>query len=404
MRRLVVFVLLLLPLPLHAQQTPAQPAPDRPAITLRGFVSATTFLQDRSFGFGNGQSAQWVAFGSGQVDPWFLGSDVRNTRIGLGIAGPTVYGGWTTAGNVEVDFFGGFVGTGATSDEQPLLRLRLAHVDLTRGATTLRVGQAWAPIFGHVPVSVSHLAFPIGLGAGGVIGWRFPGIFLYQGLAPADAPVRMQLQLAAMRGSWDGPGANTEQMSAGEASLVPQLEARLDFSGRTAAGLGWGAYVVGHYDRKDLSGVGQEADDGDTLDGRAIAGGARLTAGRLTLHGNAYRGRAVGQLLGHITQIGDIEGWGGWAQVGIALTPRLGVWGHVGIDDPDDATIDRAIAGAARQLNRQGAVMLRYHEGPYSAGIEWLRVSTRWRDALTEGGTIADRAGNQIAASVLFSF
>jgi hypothetical protein len=387
-------------IPLSAQD----PAPERPTVTLRGFVSATAFLQDHAFGFGNGQNALWASYAHSDADPWFLGGDVRNTRIGMGIAGPTIYGGWTTGGNIEVDFFGGFPGTGMTADEQPLLRLRLAHVDLARGGTTIRIGQAWAPIFGNVPVSATHLGFPIGLGSGGVIGWRFPGLFVYQRLTAREAPLQAQLQLAAFRGSWDGPGPNVEQMSAGEASLIPQLEARFDLGGRTQAGLGWNAYVVGHFDRKDLSGVGREAAADDILEGRAIAAGARLTGGPVTLHGNAYRGRAVGQLLGHISQVGDIEGWGGWTQLGFAFTPQLSAWLHTGMDDPDDASIDRAIVGAARLRNRQLAGMLRYGEGPYAAGVQWLRADTRWRAPLAEGGAVVDRSGNQLSVSVLFSF
>ena len=36
-----------------------------------------------------------------------------------------------------------------------------------------------------MPVSVTHLAFPLGYGATGMIGWRFPGVFLYHDLMAA---------------------------------------------------------------------------------------------------------------------------------------------------------------------------------------------------------------------------
>src|SRR6266576_3116857 len=87
-------------------------------------------------------------------------------------------------GVLEADFFGAFSATPAPpfADEQPQLRIRFAYADLTNGRTTIRFGQFWSPLFGEVPVSVTHVAFPLGYGATGMIGWRFPGLYLYHDL------------------------------------------------------------------------------------------------------------------------------------------------------------------------------------------------------------------------------
>src|SRR2546426_1056103 len=147
------------------------------------------------------------------------------------------------------------------------MRIRFAFVDLTNGRTTIRIGQYWAPMFGETPVSLTHLAFPVGYGTGGKIGWRYPGIFLYHDLT-VGKPVNVQLQLAAMKGSGP-PGAGSDATNGignGEASGLPQLEALLNFSKRSAK-LIWSGYVVGH-----LGALG-------TFRGGAHGGGARSRGG-----------------------------------------------------------------------------------------------------------------------------
>jgi hypothetical protein len=374
-------------------QTPA------PTVTLKGFVSATTFLQDQAFGFGNGQNAEWAA-SDADTDQWFLGGDVRNTRLQLAIAGPMLKE-WKTSGLIEMDFFGGFNGAGAFSDEQATPRLRLAYVDLAKGATTIRIGQAWTPLFGATPASVTHVAFPLAYGSAGKVGWRFPGVFLYQNLTDGAAGPRLQLQLAAFRGSWAGPGDNLNQTSAGEASVVPQLEARLDANG--SGDMPWNAYVVGHVDRKDLSGVGAEAPAGedDELTGTAVGVGGSVRPAPFTLQGNAYWGKAIGQQFGAITQFGDITSWGAWVQGGYDFTPEWSGWLLVGTDDPDDE--DVRAAGATRLANVQVAGMARYSLSGYSIGLEYLRASTDH----VAGETGADEqnfTANQLSLSVLFAF
>jgi hypothetical protein len=165
-----------------------------------------------------------------------------------------------------------------------LLRVRFAYADITNGRTTLRIGQFWSPLFGEVPVSLSHIAFPLGYGAAGMVGWRFPGIFLYHDLAPGK-PLAIQLQLAALEGSGPDVGGG---IGSGEASGMPQLEARLNF-GKRNPNLSWSAYVVGHIDWKDTTAVGVA---GNNLTGTAVEIGANVTAGKATVHGNFYTSRS----------------------------------------------------------------------------------------------------------------
>lgn len=365
---------------------------------VHGLVSTSFFLQDNTFGFSNGQNGTFIADKAKTADPWFLGGDSRNTRLGMDLSGLPVEGEWTAAAHLEVDFFGGFNGTGPFSDEQPQIRLRHAYLEVEKGETIVALGQTWAPLLGNVPVSVSHIAFPLGYGSAGVVGWRFPGVQLTRRLR-SSRPFSMALRVAAMKGSWSGPGDNLANESAGEASAFPQLEARIDLSGSSNE-VTWSAYSVVHIDKKDLSGTEHVVGGDDGLYGRAVQLGGRVDVRDFTVHGNAYRGRAIGHQLGQLTQFGDIGSVGGWVQVGYHLSSRWSAWLFTGCGDPDDGDV-RALESTGRLSNRSFAGMIRYRAGPLSLGLEWLGNTTEWTEA---DAPIRDRGGNQFALSALYSF
>lgn len=363
------------------------------AITLSGFISATAFAQDGLFLPGHGQNAKLMA--ADGPDRWWQGGDVRNTRIRLGVRAPDLPGDWQAGGTLELDFFGGFPGVGGYVAEQPLPRLRLAYAEMTRGATTLRIGQDWAPLLGNIPESVTHIGFPLGFGSAGLVGWRFPGVFLFRDLVESE-DLRIRFRGAVMRGGWnDAP--NPQQPSAGQFAL-PQFQARLDLQSQTGGGTPWSAYLVGHLDRKDLDAVGGTGTD-QTITGRAAAFGGSLRPGNLTIHGNTYLGRAIGQQLGHILQFGDVGGYGAWVQAGMALTPRWSVWTFAGFDNPDDDDLGRP---DDRLHNATFNQMLRLQEGSLQVGLEWLHARTRYREPTP--GQDRLESGNQVALSARVSF
>src|SRR5438128_4298969 len=172
-------------------------------LTISGFVSATLFTDRGRFAqppFGQGQNAQFSAQTQPGTNQSFTDGDFRNTRMRFDFAAQPVLGKWAPKATVEFDFFGTFTGVPPFGDEQPQIRGRIIYADLSNGRTTLRIGQDWSPSFAETPVSLTHIAFPIGYGATGKIGWRFPGIFLFHDLT-VGKPVNVQLQLAAMKGS-----------------------------------------------------------------------------------------------------------------------------------------------------------------------------------------------------------
>jgi hypothetical protein len=373
-------------------------------LTISGFISTTIFNDHGLFAsFGQGQNAEFSASPANQpgTDRTFTDGDFRNTRMRFDFSGSPVLGNWAPKATVEFDFFGALNGVPPFGDEQPQVRGRIIYADLTNGRTTVRIGQDWSPSFAETPVSLTHIAFPLGYGASGKIGWRFPGVFLFQDLSAAGAPLNVQLQLAAMKGSGPTEPGNardsTNNIGTGEASGLPQLEGKVTLSHKSA-NLVWSAYVVGHIDWKDTTGTGVA---GSNLTGSVVELGGSVAPGHLTAHGNYYVGKAVGQLFAHITQNapaqGDIHGWGAWAQVGYDLTPHWSFWAFYGLDQPDQSRLTQDHPGAVlvRQGSHVGDGLLRFRAGRYALGLEYYRSVTQWSTGVT--------SADQYALSMLYT-
>ena len=373
-------------------------------LTISGFVSATMFSDRGLFGgFGQGQNAEFAASPANQPasDKTFTDGDVRNTRINFTFSSTPVLGKWAPKATLEADFFGTFNGAAPFGDEQPQLRGRFAFVDLSNGRTTLRIGQFWSPMFGEVPVSLTHLAFPLGYGATGMVGWRFPGVFLYHDLTPGK-PLTVQVQVAVLKGSGLAASATdvTNGIGSGEASGKPQFETRFNFAKRLGKA-SWNGYVVYHVDNKDMNGTGVKGGD---LTGWGLEAGDAVTSGKVTVHGNVYYGKNLGQQFGHITQgagsnsaqQGRIQGWGLWAQAGYDFTPRWSFWLYYGMDQPDAAKYqqDNGVA-LLRQLSHDTDGLIRFRAGRYALGLEYFRAVTRWSAGV--------RSADQYALSVLYT-
>ncbi len=362
-------------------------------LTFHGFIDATGFFQNQNFTFGNGQNAEFPVPPQSKTDRWFLDGDVRNTRLTLGFNGPKLEDGLKLNATLEMDFFGGFNGTGGFSNAQLVPRLRLGYLDLVRGDTTIRIGQAWTPLFGVTASSYSHIAFPLGYGAAGDVGWRAPGVFWYQNIGTS------KFTLGVFRNIWSVPADATNSQSAGPASGLPQIEARYDLNNAKGAKKTWNVYFVGHWDKKDLSGAGAEFAKNDTLTGTALEVGGKVTAGTFVFQGNAYTGKAIGQQFGQIAQFGDIASWGAWIQPGFNFTKKWSGYVFLGTEKPKKE--DVIAAKATRVKNAMIVPSIMYNNGPYGINIEWLHDTLT---TTTAGGVETDTKGDQFAISAIFKF
>ena len=383
-----------------APATPTFSSAPGVSVALHGFVSATAFNQDRSFTFGNGQNAEFPVPGSrGSLS----GVDVRNTRFWLDFSGAKFAGNWSGGGRIEMDFFGGFNGSGGYSQQQPTPRLRQAYMDLGNAdtGTKVRIGQQWDLMFpiDNAPSSLAHIAFPLGYGAG-FVGWRFPGVVVMQDLNRGSTGAQWRLDAGVFEGSWNGPGNNVDYLTAGNPGFKPQIEARLHVQDKT-----WLAYVAAKYSQIDLRGVGGTAltPVKDKFDSIGYELGAQWKPGPFVFKGQIYSGRALGQIFGGLVQFGDIKETGGYVQAGYSFTPNWSLNGFYAVSKPDKKDVIAWLGNgsAGRLENHQTALSLQYTSGFYDLGIEWMHDKL---DSTIDGINRRSTDGNQLSVSALYRF
>lgn len=404
-------------LPAYATETSNIVTSPNISIAFHGFVDASYFYQDHRYSFGNGQNAEVpVSFGTPGRNQGLSGGDVRNTRAWFDIGGPMLDFGWRPDAHIEFDFFGGNNGTGAFSGQQPNPRLRLAYVQLTNPTLdgTLIFGQQWDLLFPaagydhllNLPPSLTHIAFPTGLGTG-LIGWRYPGVVYSQGLgalSPGLSSVRVDLGI--FEGNFpQAAGDNTNNVTAGSVNFNPQYQARLSYSKGGVL-----AYVVGDYSSEHLTGVGGTATPAgptDKISTYAVEAGAKVAMGPASAGLSAYIGRGVGANFGSLTQFGDIRSVGGYAwgeyKLAMAGLPHWAVGATYTIDKPNEGDVNAWISAAGQRnyRNQNVAADLMYENGPYGFGLEWMHSILK--DSYKGGATEATVA-NQLSVSAIFHF
>lgn len=372
------------------------------SVALHGFISASMFSQDRSFAFGNGQNAEYPTPGSkGRTS----GFDVRNTRFWLDFTGAKLNDDWSGGGRIEMDFFGGFNGTGPYSRQQPTPRLRQAYIDLddASSGSKVRIGQQWDLMFplDNVPTSLSHLAFPLGFGAG-FVGWRFPGVVWMQDINRGSDGVKWRVDVGAFDGSWNGPGtnSNTNYLSAGNVDFQPQIEARL-----RAQGDNWLAYAAGHYSKVDLRGVDGAAATPikSTLNSTGGEIGGMWKPGPWNFKALVYAGKGLGEIFGNLSQFGDIGEVGGFAQASYNFTKNWSVNAFYAYQKSDTDDVIRWLGNGSTGLlkNRQAALSVQYASGAYQLGLEWLHDNL---DSTSDGIARKSTSGNQLSVNALYTF
>ena len=167
------------------------------------------------------------------------------------------------------------------------------------------------------------------------------------------------------------------------------------------------AYVVGHYDKKDLSGVGSQ--NNINLTGTAFEVGASYNVDGFLIHGNLYSGKNIGQQFGEMTQIQtvnkDLSSVGFWLQAGYNFTKGWGAFVFYGVENVNKDQAE-AIFATPRLSQNLLDVMLRYETGPYGLGLELLK-SKLTTGSFNEAGTVFNETslnGTQVAVSMLYHF
>ena len=419
-------------------QTPTPPPPPPQwRFEMHGFVGGTVYAQDSGnagvFPSGGGQGLYMTSAVQPKQDRLILSGDVRQSRFNFSVAGPKVFGGATPKGVLEIDFFNGW-GSGAYGDISLTPRMRLAYAELNWGAHRLQFGQQNDLIFAMAPVSLAHIAFPLGYGTGN-IGWRRPGVFgfhTFGNVANKDG-WKAEFAWEVGRANWNdsgAPGALTDpqggtianptngigQQTVGaagdrfgnnfaEAAGIPAVEARLTLLG----GQYFTAFVTGHYHKVDRSGADAPptttAGISSDLDVVAGSAGLKLALGPVTVAGTGFVGKNLGPLIGALIQFqpataGDVHEYGAWGQLGLNFTKELSIWGFAGVEAPNRQ--DARAAGFTRLQNVTTSGLLQYRDGGFAVGLEVVHFHTTVAPAAGFADTAID--GNQVLFTGLYFF
>jgi hypothetical protein len=274
---------------------------------------------------------------------------------------------WTPSGLVEFDFFGtrpvdASSPQNRTANEP---RLRLAYGQLERKSFKLVFGQDRAILAPLDPVSLSHVAAPLGATAGNLWAW-LPQVrvdvthtigsteLLFQAgiLRPQYGDPRLESAPAA------GTAVDVSTSGLGERSTSPFYEARVAVSPQirgNKATLG----IAAHYGReqigvaRDLSSWAAAFDANVPVDPHVVLRGEAYTGSNLIpFQGGIDQGAALftPATPGAKPQIQEIHGAGGWGEVTVLPTTsgKNAIYVGAGMDKPRTEDL---LPGSARASN-----------------------------------------------------
>jgi hypothetical protein len=299
--------------------------------------------------------AEPVAFGSPVAS---LGATLRQSEIGLEVFGPTVAGARTSA-DVQMDFAGGFAGTGNGVDFG-IVRLQTANLRFDWEHTSVIAGQDALFFSPLSPTSFASLATPAFAYGGNLWAWT-PQLRVEHRFSVADQQT-VTVQAGILDNlDWEYPSNPFfRSAQAGEQSGQPAYALRTAWTrmvGQHPLSFG----VAGYYGRQDWTWDRYV----DAWSG--MADWQIPIMSRLSLSGEFYRGRGIGGLGGAIgtsivyggdptkgsTPIRGVDTAGGWTQLKFQLTPKIEFNGAVGEDD----ALTGNIRGFAIDANNFGPIL-----------------------------------------------
>ena len=333
-------------------------------------------------------------------------------------------GGWVPSGHIEFDFFG----TRPVDTLQPQgrdftqPRLRLAYFQIAKDDWTITAGQDKAILAPLDPVSLSHVAVPLGATAGNLWAW-LPQVRVDWNKKFGSTSTL--LQVGVLRPQFGDPrlndlpavGSSVDSTSSGlgERSSNPFYEARFAVSHPMAHGNTGTFGISGHYGKER---IGATRD----FDSWAAAGDWELPLlSHFILRGEAYAGSNLVPFQGGILQgvsvfqpvttappqriqkVGDAGGWGE-AVLPITTDNHNVFYAGAGSDDPVDHNL---LPGSTRSKNSFAwASFFHKINDNITVALEWSNWQFRTRTfaGANLAGKGASGRGNVIDASFAFQF
>ncbi len=268
-----------------------------------------------------------------------FGATLRQSELGLEVFGPRLAGA-KTAGEVQVDFSGGFPNT-ENGTTYGLVRLRIADMRMDWDNTSLVAGQDRVFVSPLAPTSFASVAVPALAYTGNLWGW-IPQVRVEHRFHLAESQ-NITLQAGILDNLTGEPPDNLylKQPTAGEATGQPAYATRVAWT-RNLRGRSMTLGASGYYSRQDW-GLNRKVDGWGAITDWDVP-----LAARLSFSGEFYRGRALGALGAAFgrsvifsgdefapgTQIRAVNSVGGWSQLKFRASAKLEFNGAFGLDNP----------------------------------------------------------------------
>jgi hypothetical protein len=334
--------------------------------------------------------------------------------------------GWTPSGVLEFDFFGSRPSDTLQPQGRVLNqpRLRLAYLQLEKGTWKIVAGQDKMIIAPLDPVSLSHVAIPLGATAGNLWGWlpqvrldvthnlaeKTSALFQFGVLRPLFGDPRF-VPSGAIPGELPASGTAVDGAFSGfgERSSSPFYQARIAVShpmaGSTAT-IGAGA----HYGRerigadRTLDSWAFAFDYNIPLHSRVILRGEGFLGSNLVpFQGGVLQGVAASPATPPFTTINRIGSGGGWGELTLRATEdnRNIFYLGAGTDDPQD---HKLLPGTGREKNSFAWVSyFRKLTNGVTLAFEWSNWQFRTK-SFPSGSKGPSGRGNVFNLSLAYQF
>lgn len=319
-----------------------------------------------------------------------VGATIRQTRLGVLVTDPQTLNG-TFTGELDVDFFGGYLGNAGRTFPLPRIRRLLGRI--TWAHSELLFGQEAPPVADINPRSLASVGIPGFVNAGNLWFW----IPQLRGTWELGTRFRLALQAAALAPlTGESQTPFTTRHDRAEQSGRPFLQGRVRF--------GWGPS-----DDPSELGIGVHqgwfATTGDSLlSSQAVVVSGRVKLGVAELRGEWYTGQGLAALGGggigvnFDSTAAPLDDKGGWLQLNFRRQDVFEFGGGCGLDTPAWDP-----AGAASAANRTRNAVCEMHviwrqSGPLMWGLEYRRLET------TYGGAVGKITGSHVNLQMGYRF
>lgn len=308
----------------------------------------------------------------------------RLTRFGVDVNPPRLPSGWGGIAKLEIDFYNTIIDRPATgtvskdllSNSRAAPRIRLAYVQVSKGAFTLLAGQNWDLISPLFPSYNSEVV----MWNGGNTGDRRPQFRLSYEPKVGAGKLSLAAEIGAS-GAVDGQDLDGDGIRDGESAVTPTGQVRIGYSGPLNSQT-WSIGFWGHGARQQLNRnpIAGREDFSSSLVGIDLS---LPLLKNLLIKGEAWTGKGLSDVRGGIGQSVNtatgqvIDASGGWAEVSYKFDDHYTLLFGTTLDSPDGSDIT---APNGRVRNRVHYVGNRFFAGRgLSFGFDYGRWQTRFK-------------------------